>query len=367
MSSPLVAIIADDLTGALDASAPFAECGFSTCVAANPTFLKEVINSDAQVIAVNTCSRHSMPRQAADVVENVAQHLKAHPNAILFKKIDSRLKGHIAAELEAALDGLGIGKAVICPAIPDMGRFVAGGKVQGSGIPEDLTIVSVLGSVAGHCRISDAGTQADMDGIAKQVLASHAPILAVGARGLAWAFARCLATQNPGAQSLRSPFSLPRPIFFGIGSRDPITLTQVTTLKSALAPMTVEAPDGKMGHPDSLGGIGMAMFLMVEGAAMRSPVEAAQNFAEGFAEEVRRHCPRALVLSGGDTASAVLEELGVGVLRVAGEVLPGLPLCHADLYGDEITLVTKSGGFGDPETLLRLAALDYGSRVSGGG
>jgi D-threonate/D-erythronate kinase len=41
-------------------------------------------------------------------------------------------------------------------------------------------------------------------------------------------------------------------------------------------------------------------------------------------------------------------------LRVEGEILPGLPLCHAvDLPGFP-DLITKSGGFGPPDTLLRL-------------
>ena len=41
-------------------------------------------------------------------------------------------------------------------------------------------------------------------------------------------------------------------------------------------------------------------------------------------------------------------------MRVAGEVLPGLPLCHAIDRPDFPALITKSGGFGPPDTLLRL-------------
>jgi hypothetical protein len=35
------------------------------------------------------------------------------------------------------------------------------------------------------------------------------------------------------------------------------------------------------------------------------------------------------VLTGGDTARSVLDTLGIGWLRVAGEIEPGVPLCFA--------------------------------------
>jgi uncharacterized protein YgbK (DUF1537 family) len=41
-------------------------------------------------------------------------------------------------------------------------------------------------------------------------------------------------------------------------------------------------------------------------------------------------------------------------LRVEGEVLPGLPLSRAIGLPDFPAVITKSGGFGQPDTLLRL-------------
>jgi uncharacterized protein YgbK (DUF1537 family) len=48
----------------------------------------------------------------------------------------------------------------------------------------------------------------------------------------------------------------------------------------------------------------------------------------------------------------ILESLGIGVLELIGEALPGLPLAMAN----GLTFVTKSGGFGDEDTLNRLLA-----------
>ncbi len=63
---------------------------------------------------------------------------------------------------------------------------------------------------------------------------------------------------------------------------------------------------------------------------------------------------KTLVLTGGETAAAVLDAAGIRLLRVQGDVLPGLPLCRAIDVPGFPDLITKSGGFGSPDTLLRL-------------
>jgi hypothetical protein len=59
-----------------------------------------------------------------------------------------------------------------------------------------------------------------------------------------------------------------------------------------------------------------------------------------------------LVVSGGETAQIILGRLGIRVLDLVGEAMPGLPLARA---GD-LTVVTKSGGFGTEDTLQLLFA-----------
>lgn len=56
-----------------------------------------------------------------------------------------------------------------------------------------------------------------------------------------------------------------------------------------------------------------------------------------------------------------MEQLGISVLELLGEALPGLPIARAG----GLTVVTKSGGFGDPDTLSTLLApyLSAGSPV----
>jgi len=61
----------------------------------------------------------------------------------------------------------------------------------------------------------------------------------------------------------------------------------------------------------------------------------------------------ALAISGGDMACAVLRALQACAIEIHEEVAPGVPAsCIIGGVADGIPLITKSGGFGDPDTLL---------------
>ena len=64
---PKVAIVADDLTGAFDAAAPFAARGLATRVAIAPAALAR-LGGPCDVIALSTASRHLAPGEAATAV-----------------------------------------------------------------------------------------------------------------------------------------------------------------------------------------------------------------------------------------------------------------------------------------------------------
>ncbi|PZE61852.1 hypothetical protein DEI83_15460 [Curtobacterium sp. MCBD17_021] len=79
----------------------------------------------------------------------------------------------------------------------------------------------------------------------------------------------------------------------------------------------------------------------------------ALDVAAALAATVTRSAHRfdALVLTGGETARAVLDALGIDSVRVHGTVEPGVVLSsHPD---HRPLLVTKAGAFGDAGTLAR--------------
>lgn len=342
-----VAMIADDLTGALDAGAPFALHGLETLVACTPGALDRALRQSPEVLCVNTATREMDAGAAAARVLAVARRLAAEHPRVAFKKIDSRLKGPLSAEIGAALQGFGLARAAIAPAIPELGRVVRDGRLTGRGVATPIDIAACVGS--NDHAIPDTTDQPALDAVARVILDAAEPILAVGARGLATAFAAAIGRPT----SARKPFALPRPLLIAIGSRDPISREQIEALRASTPALTISAPNGRV---PQAGGTGALVLLMTTGAASHEPIGiVAERFGAGVASYVKAHAPAALLLSGGETAASVLAALQIDLLEVAGEALPGIPYCRADFAGREVLILTKSGGFGDRDALMRLA------------
>ena len=64
-------------------------------------------------------------------------------------------------------------------------------------------------------------------------------------------------------------------------------------------------------------------------------------------------------MGGGDTALAILNRLGVGLVYPQGEAAPGLPWFTIEPSGAPgIACVVKSGGFGTADVLAELLRTD---------
>lgn len=113
-------IFADDLTGALDATAPFAGRGLVTEVAIGLDGVRAALANGPAVLGVNLGCRDGEADEACRRTRELMGLVPA--GTFLFKKIDSRLKGHIAAEMDA----ISYRQALVAPAIPDFGRVVTG-------------------------------------------------------------------------------------------------------------------------------------------------------------------------------------------------------------------------------------------------
>jgi uncharacterized protein YgbK (DUF1537 family) len=329
---PRLVIIADDLTGALDSAAPFAAVPGGVRVATCPEALDAALAAAPGVLAVSTRSREIRGEAAR---ERVAQVLAAlPPGAPVFKKVDSRLKGNVAAEL-APFDG----PLLVLPAIPDFGRLVRDGALTGFGVDHPLPVAGALGEAAARATVPDTLVQQDM---AAALAAAPEGAVLVGARGLAQALAA-----RWGLAPVPLPGALPSPCRFVVGSTDPITTAQVAALRRARPGMSVvHAPSGEVPSPP--GAPPLALIAVAPGTpAGRAAVAA--RFAAGLRPWLAP--ARGALLTGGATAEAVLDAMELTVLELAGEALPGLPLCRVG----ERVIVTKSGGFGDPEALVGLA------------
>jgi len=342
-------IIADDLTGALDVAAPFAERGLCTLVVLSPDGLDahDAMLGAAEVVCINTASREITAGEARRRVSAAAAALMVHEPTIVFKKIDSRLKGHVAVETGTMLEATGRMRALVAPAIPDMGRLVVDGAVTGMGVAETIDVLARFGDLP--VSAPDTPDVAAMDRAGSEVIALGGTLLAVGARGLAQSLAR----RYPARRT--SPFTgpLPQPALIAIGSRDPITRGQIERLLRSTRPEHIAAPNGRV--PAFTARRGLTLVTVEESGAEEAMAVVAARFAEGIADAVRRTPPASMLISGGETAQAILTRLGVTILELGGEALPGIPFATALIGGQQVVILTKSGGFGTPETISLLA------------
>jgi hypothetical protein len=116
-----IAVIADDLTGALDTGVQFTQWGFTAQLTDTPE------HSVAEVTIVNTDTRNKTSEIAYHITYNVAEKLDQHD--IIYKKIDSTLRGNPGPELQAILDATGETNAILTPAHPPTQRRVKDGHL----------------------------------------------------------------------------------------------------------------------------------------------------------------------------------------------------------------------------------------------
>ena len=330
-----LAVVADDLTGALDAAAPFAARGIATVVALGLDGLDAALASGADVVGVSTDSREIAPELARQAVADCVARLPV--SLRIFKKVDSRLKGNIAAELDAMV----FEHALVIPAIPAFGRWLRDGKLGGFGVAEPIDIAGRLAHHAGHMSAPDAGSQEEIE----RAVASIAHDLPIGARGLAEALAARMAPAADHAPA----WTIGRPAICIIGSTDPITLEQLDRLRACRPELTyIAAPDGRL--PDDLPAPApLTLVQAVPGQDDADPAQVASRLGEGLAR-LQPHPGTTLVISGGATAQTVLRSLHIAVLELLGEARPGLPIARAGGF----TIITKSGGFGTADALVDL-------------
>jgi len=342
-----VAIIADDLTGALDTGTPFVEAGLTVAVAIDVEAVAEALARNPDVIVINTASRALSADAAAQQMQAALVALGPTKPPILFKKIDSRLKGNVAAESIALGELTGRSRIIVAPAIPDQQRFTINGAVAGRGVETPLPIRTLFPVPPLAIDVYDASTDADLDDLVRQTDWSAA--IAVGARGLGSAFARCLARTT----GVRPTFPPSTETLFAFGSRDPITSAQIEHL--AEYRQLVAIADAPAGELSAVEVHGLPAVARCSGEQTSNPEHVVARFADGIGQVVEQTRPEVLMMGGGDTALAILKALGAKVLIPNGEIEAGIPWFEIKATdGRTICCAVKSGGFGTIDSLLKL-------------
>jgi len=368
-------LIADDLTGACDTGVQFARRGLPSRVELRLSGHRAPTMSE--VVVFNTNSRNDEVVRSRRKIEDLAgrcSHLRAN---IVFKKIDSTLRGNVGVEIATALRMFNCEAAIVAPAFPLMHRFVrdgildwvdrsGGGRLDIQRLltaqgfsrenlalmkPAGRTVVDLAAELdrkildAKHLLVVDCDSQDDLCLAVASGIMLPRNLLWVGSAGLGMAMADHIAQpQN------RKPISVARdaPLIFAIGSTHPATARQKRKLLEAME--FVEVKPGR----ETIG---------VARHALRTPHHLVVSIEEGnrsksslcqFFAGLEGIPVAAIFLTGGDTGSLVCDAIKAHSIDLRDEIAPGFPwgkLCGGMFHG--LPVASKAGSFGDEDALLR--------------
>jgi uncharacterized protein YgbK (DUF1537 family) len=342
-----VRIVADDLTGALDAAAPFARPDKPVGLVLHATEVPDRLS-----LTISSESRDRTPAAAAKSMIRACDVLRqadAGAQALWFHKVDSVLRGHPFTATAAMMNHLDLPRCLFAPAFPAMGRITRAGQhlvrigddwrpAAKSDIAAGLRAAGLIpaaepaGQTAtANALLVDAETQADLDRAVGRQTEPH--LLWVGSRALAEALAGAV-----------TPLPCPPFGIVVIGTAHPATRAQVAFAGVRLAPAAETGPirpdEGQCALIDPVAHTANAALTRAE--VCRAVLRIDREGLEG----------RSLFITGGETLSVVLKAVGARSLDCLGEVGPGLPI--SILRGgrlDGCSIVSKSGGFGAPDLL----------------
>lgn len=409
------AVVADDLTGATDTTHGFAARGYEAGVLISPRSYRDsdVSLEEQSVVGVNTGSRYADSRRAGDAVSEAVSVI---PAEIVYKKIDSTLRGNIGAEVNAALTAAGADLAVVAPAFPAAGRTTADGVhyVDGTPVaeteygndkngPPSSTLCDCFATVDRPIETVDLATvdtgRDAVKTVYQRAIERHdsAPIvicdakadnhlstvadaaikfdpLYVGSGGLA-AQIDIASDAHGGSIDLELPPGAPLGV---VGSVNATTLNQLDHLPNgavieldAVGTLTGDSTDTaatraierlREGQPTVLTAATDRKTVERTEAVGRerdlSPDEIRERIATGLANVAARTVdettPSGLFLTGGDIAVAVVEALEATTIELTGKsVDAGIPIGRlADGTAAGTPVVTKAGGFGTSTTII---------------
>ncbi|GAB3760638.1 four-carbon acid sugar kinase family protein [Microlunatus parietis] len=400
-----VTVIGDDLTGTVESAAVFHRYGFGGTIGIG-------LRPDARPApgtTIWTVDTDTRQRPALDAAERARSAIRAAPAPLLIGKIDSLLRGRLVAHL-AALDPDRY-PLVFAPALPVQRRVVIGGAARDlddgrpigaaplaellaplpTAVLPELAVPELAERIAqtaqaGRIALCDATDDAALDRIVAASLALPG-VRYAGSAGLIAALARRLAdtvpepvegqgSMVPGTSTgsvrvqravLSNSVRVRRAILFVVGTAAPTLAGQLDALTAAVAGTRVwTRPAGRAGWPERtaaevrqhLAGDAPAVLRLPE-RQLSGPTDQTADADDAglvaelaaLTEHVLAGIEVPLVLTGGHTARAVLDRLGVDTLRLCAEIHHGAVALGA--AGDR-TVVTRPGSFGGPDSLVRI-------------
>jgi len=414
----LLYIIADDLTGATDTGVQLSKQGYETTVYLGNIPENNNCNNDKKkhVRVVDCESRELPPHKAKLKIKEILNSIHFTKNDIVYKKVDSTLRGNIMIEIEETMKITEKDLCIFTPAYPENKRVVAGGyllinnvlleesdyidknigKYGGesyipkllnlnANIPIDLidikeiikgpenlkTQIDKLKKDQKQLILFDATNNTHLENIIKSTNTIKESVLYAGSAGLANHLSK-LDMKNEA----KKEFEIKKtrdPFLMVIGSRRNIIDTQIKYLNEKVEVEEVKIDIKEMYHNkkeymenyiDKV-----RSYINKNNHVIIRPIlksgeeiqgldyEETKTEVRNLLGEITSNIIKAMeinkiLLSGGDTAIGVCKFLKIDKLKILKEILPGIPL--SEVSNSKLQIVTKAGGFGDEKSLYKI-------------
>jgi len=360
--------LADDLSGALDAAAAFHRAGRRVRIVLSPTAWDHAAADE--VVGLTTETRNALPEIAAASVTAAIGQGQVRGGRLRFKKIDSTLRGPVAAELGALAVAMPGTRILFCPANPSVGRTVRAGVLRVHGVPvaetefardpvnpvRESAIARLLGAEwLSRIDVPDAETEADLAAAVARMDAGKGAWVAVGSGALARPVAARMARAPADAEDTVRAIP-PGPVLMVGGSAHRLTREQ------ALAWARV---GGVPLREVRVAAGGPAVIAALEDLRTRDAAALVPETARGDSAAVLRALTaaakelvatagvRRVFVTGGETAFALCRAFEISSLRFVAEIESGLSLSRGGAPGGEVLLAVKPGGFGEADSWVK--------------
>ncbi len=404
-------IIADDFTGALDTGVQFAAKGAETIVVTDLNYDFQGVEKTVEVLVMVAETRHLPPQEAYEVVYSTVQSAFQAGIAYIYKKTDSALRGNIGSELTALMDGAGVNTLPFLPAFPKLNRVTREGIHYIDGVPVaesvfgqdpfEPILTSAVEEILGQqtnmpvvihprkeayrisnpgIQVFDAETDADMEHIGRE-LGLEQLRLCAGCAGFAAVLADML---NLKGAAPKIP-KLNDTLFIACGSVNPVTIRQMKVAQEHGYPRVNLNPIQKLEREwlDSKlavecihrwleqTSVGKCFILDVndpEGSedtviyarehnltTEQLRVQISENLAALIKRMLDDGLKATLLCTGGDTLMALMQAVDVSELTPICEMDIGVVLTKFIYKEKTYHIISKSGGFGDQDLLIKLA------------
>lgn len=411
MNMTTLLVLADDLTGANDTSVSFADSGFSTVLLRDAQALTQIAD-DVDVYALSADSRAAGEEAELTTREILTTAMEAGVTGV-YVKIDSTMRGSVSYQIAGALAAWNTRHdrpvALVCPAYPAMGRTIQEGELRVHDVPVVDTpsgrdaiapvksskmtelipgavhvpahlppeeVFAMVEKDSSRIFVFDASNQSDLETIADVSNRLGERAILVGSAGLAIACQTEIVRPTTVEPPVHLPLSLPPLVM--VTSIHETSQEQVDHYISSDSGhgVTVFSPHpAQLRRDDALPhllcqlrglvSVSTGPLIIRANPARLVDGDRREHLARDFARKLAVLGAEALnhgsfgsvVLVGGDGAGQLIKALDINRSRILSSVVEGVPLSVAqDGAMPGLPLITKSGGFGEPDLLNDLIA-----------